>query len=137
METEHNPGVKTAIVTAIAALAGVIAVAITAFFPAPPRDVPQRLVVFIQMQLFVTTFNFVLLLALLRSYTSLYRGLPNKYTRSLILLCCSLLLYALTANPVVHKLLGFRVPPGTSPFDFLPHVFVGAAIVVLFYQSQA
>lgn len=137
METERTPLAETAIVTSLAVAVGLVATLSLRFFPGPPEGVPQLLVILVQIQIFVTTFNLILLVALLRTYTSLYRDLPNKYTRSLILLNLALLLYALTANPIVHLLVGFRAPPGSSPFVFIPHVFVGFAIVVLFYQSQA
>ena len=97
----------------------------------PPHGDPSPLLDFaVHAELFLTTFNIVVLAVLARTYVHLYRDLPNKYTRSLVLLCLALLLYAVTANPVVHLAAGFPGPPGNSPFVFIPHVFVGLAIVV-------
>ena len=136
METERNPLTKTVLVTGLAGLVGLLATLALGTFPGPPPRAPAVFVVFVRLQVFVTTFNFSLLVAMLWTYTSLYRELPNNYTRSLVLLCLALLLYAVTANPVVHLAAGFPGPPGNSPFVFIPHVFVGLAIVVLYYQSQ-
>jgi hypothetical protein len=136
METERTPLVRTAIVTGIAVLFGFLATVALGFFPGPPPKIPRLLVFLVRVQVFVTTFNLVLLGALLWTYSSIYRRLPNKYTRSLILLSLVLLLYAVTANPILHLMVGFPPSPGGSPFVFIPHVFVGIAIIVLFYQSQ-
>jgi hypothetical protein len=136
MIRNRTPRIKTLIVVIVAALAGLIATLAVGLFPHPPGPPSDLLLVLVRIQLFVTTFNFVLLLALLWAYVSIYRDLPNKYTRSLILLSLALLLYAVTSNPLVHLLFGFKGPPSTGPFVFIPHLFVGAAISVLFYQSQ-
>ncbi|ESP89388.1 hypothetical protein [Candidatus Halobonum tyrrellensis] len=90
----------------------------------------------IRVELFVTTFTLVMLVALTATYAGLYRDLPNKYTRSMLVLSVALLLYAVTSNPYVPVLFGFPLRPGIGPFVFLPDVFVGLAIAVLFYQSQ-
>jgi len=135
MTTDRHPRRKTAFVTGAGLLLALLATLALGLFPSPPVDIPAIFVFIVRVQVFVTTFNFVLLVALLWTYVSLYRELPNRYTRSLILLCIALVLYALTANPVVHLLFGFP-PLGGSPFIVIPHAFVGVAIVVLFYQSQ-
>jgi len=134
METDINPRLRTALVTGVGLLLGYVAM-LAVDYPGAPGHIPEVFVFLTRVQVFVTTFNFVLLVALLWTYASLYRDLPNRYTRSLILLSIALVLYALTANPVVHVLFGFP-PLGGSPFIVIPHVFVGVAIVVLFYQSQ-
>lgn len=137
MVNKRNPLAKTAAVTVAAAVAGLVATLSIGWFPLPPHGPPPELLLLIvRIQLFVTTFNLVMLLALLGLYVSLYRDLPNKYTRSLILLSLALLLYAVTSNPLVHLLFGYRGPPTSGPFVFVPHAFVGFAIIVLFYQSQ-
>ncbi|WP_248896361.1 hypothetical protein [Haloplanus halobius] len=135
MGTDRNPRRRTALVTAIGLLCGLLAMLAVGVFPAPPKWIPELFVFLVRVQVFVTTFNLVLLMALLWTYVSLYRDLPNRYTRSLILLSLALLLYALTANPVIHLAFGFP-PSGGSPFIVIPHAFVGVAIIVLFYQSQ-
>jgi len=137
MVNKRNPLVKTAAVTVAAAVAGLVAtLSLELLPPSPHGPPPELLLLLVRIQLFVTTFNLVMLLALLGLYVSLYRDLPNKYTRSLILLSLALLLYAVTSNPLVHLLFGYRGPPSSGPFVFVPHAFVGFAIIVLFYQSQ-
>jgi len=135
METERTPFVRTGVVTGIGLLLGLLAMFAVGLLQGPPKWVPELFVFIVRVQVFVTTFNFVLLVALLWTYVSLYRDLPNKYTRSLILLSIALVLYALTANPIIHLVAGFP-PSAGSPFIVLPHAFVGIAIIVLFYQSQ-
>ncbi len=88
------------------------------------------------MEVFFTTLNLVLLVALAVIYVQLYRDLPNKYTASLLVLSLALLLYAGTSNPVVHNVFGFRPRANIGAFVFLPDFFIGLAILVLLYQSQ-
>jgi hypothetical protein len=90
----------------------------------------------IRVEVFFSTFNSVLLVVMVSVYVRLYRDLPNKYTVSLLLLGVSLLLFALTAHPLLHVLFGFVPTVSVGPFTFLPDLFVSVAAIVLFYQSQ-
>lgn len=137
MMRERSALVKTAIVTGAAVLVGLVATLTLGRFPPSPWGPPGLLVFLVRVQLFVTTFNLVMLVALTGSYVSLYRDLPNRYTRSMLVLSVALLLYALTSNPFVPLLFGFPPRPDLGPFVFLPDLFVGLAIIVIFYQSQA
>jgi len=88
-----------------------------------------------EVQLFLSTFNVLLLLVLTWSYSVLYRDLSNRFTLSLLLVSVALLLYAVTSNPVIHLLFGFRGSPTLGPFAFLPDLFAAVAVSVLLYQS--
>jgi hypothetical protein len=110
-------------------------VPVTAHGP-PWRTLPADLLFLIRVEVFVTTFDLLVLLALTGVYVALYRDLPNKYTVSLVGLSLALVLYAFTSSPLVHVLFGFRPRPNVGPFVFVPDLFVGAAAVVLLYQSQ-
>ena len=84
----------------------------------------------------MTTFNVVILLFLAGTYVGIYREMPNPFTLSLLLFTVSLLLYALTSNPLIPRLLGFRGGVDLGPFTFLPDLFASFATVVLLYQSN-
>lgn len=128
---------KTALVTGIATVLGLLSTVVLPNVPLPPRAPKLELVhLLVRIELFVTTFNLVLLLALTWAYVSLYRDLPNKYSMSLVVLSLALLLYAITSNPLVQLLFGFPPVSDLGPFGFIPDIFVGFAIIVLFYQSQ-
>lgn len=135
MTRKLSPLSKTGIITGVAALIGLaFAFAEVLFlFEGPLQEIRVFL---IRAKLFVATFNLVLLVILMGTYISLYRDIPNKYTRSLIVLSFALLLYAVTTNPFTHILFGFRPDLGLGPFTYLSDIFVGLAIIVLFYQSQ-
>ncbi|MFB6125423.1 MAG: hypothetical protein ABEJ59_05640 [Halanaeroarchaeum sp.] len=90
---------------------------------------------YFQARLFISTFNVVVLFALTGSYLGLYRELPTRFTGSLLLFSVALTLYALSANPAVQVLFGFRGGTGLGPFTFLPDLFASVAVVVLLYQS--
>ncbi|WP_244605271.1 hypothetical protein [Halorussus halobius] len=67
-------------------------------------------------KVFFTTLNRLLLVALAGIYVRLYRDLPNKYTRSLLVLSLALLLYAFTSNPLVQVVFGFHPRPEIGVF---------------------
>jgi hypothetical protein len=138
MNRNWTPRQITALVTVVTT---VIALALTFVFPipfhGPPwRDLPARIVLLIQLEVFFSTFNLLVIVVLAALYGKLYRELPNKYTGSLLLLSLALFLYAFTSNPVVHLLFGFRPRANIGAFVFIPDLFIGVAIVVLLYQSQ-
>ena len=126
---------------AVAAVAILLAIAVTflfsEFFLGPRLDRQPRLLFLITAKLFVSTFTVVVLLALVATYVSIYRDIPNQFTLSLLLFCLALLLYAVSSNPLVHLVLGFRGGPQLGLFTFLPDVFAAIAVVVLLYQSHA
>lgn len=89
----------------------------------------------VRAKVFLTTFTMLALLALGWSYVTLYRDLPNRFTGSLLLVTGALFFYALSSNPVVSLLFGYRGGVGLGPFTFLPDLFAAIAVVVLLYQS--
>jgi hypothetical protein len=91
----------------------------------------------LRIKLFVTTLNVVILLALLWNYVAVYRDMPNRFTLSLLLVTAALLLYAVSSNPLLPLLLGFRHGTTLGPFVFIPDVFASVAAVVLLYQSYS
>ena len=138
MIRDLSPKAATVLVTAVGI---VLSLSFTALIPIPVhgppgKEVPAEIILLIRSEVFFTTLNLFLLLALTGIYTKLYRDLPNKYTVSLLLLSLALVLYAFTSNPVVHFLFGLRPRPNIGAFVFIPDLFVGLAIVVLLYQSQ-
>jgi len=138
MTRNWTPLSTTALVTGVAvtlALGVTVAVPIP-LHSRPGRELASAVVMVLELEVFFTTLNLLLLFALAGVYANLYRDLPNKYTLSLVVLSLILLLYAFTSNPFVHILFGFRPRPNVGAFTFLPDLFVGVAIVVLLYQSQ-
>lgn len=103
--------------------------------PGPPQGGMEPLAEIIQVKTFFSTLTSVLLLVLLTTYARIYRDLPNRFTMSLLLFTISLTLYALTANPLVTTLFGFRPPGGLGPFTFLPDMFASVSVIILLYQS--
>jgi small-conductance mechanosensitive channel len=135
---DRSPVRTTALVAGVGTLLALgFALALPLPLHGPPwRDASAGIRLLVRAEVFFTTLNLVLLLALAGVYASLHRDLSNKYTLSLVVLSLALLLYAFTSNPAVHLLLGLRPRPNVGAFVFVPDLFVGVAIVVLFYQSQ-
>lgn len=77
----------------------------------------------------------VFLLALGLSYLSVYRELPNPFTRSLLVVTAPLFLYAVAPNPVVSIVSGYRGGVRLGPLTFLPDLFAAVAVSLLRYGS--
>lgn len=139
MIRNQTPRIKTAIAVSVATVPAVLVATLLPLLGRRElhRHIDPLLILFVRGELFFTTFNFILLLGLLYSYLMIHRDLRNKYTLSMLILAGALLLYAFTSNPLVHILFGLRPEPNIGAFAFLPDIFIGAAIVVLLYQSQA
>lgn len=90
---------------------------------------------FLFIKVFVSTLNIVLLIILLWNYLSIYREIPNRFTLSLMIFSLALLLYALSSNPMMTQLMGFRHGVGLGPFTFLPDIFASVAVVILLDMS--
>ena len=133
----HDPVVRT---VAIAGFAVVLALALTYLFArsfiAPRIDGHRQLAFVLSVKLFVSTFNVAVLVALVATYASIYRDIPNPFTLSLILFSVALLLYAVTSNPAIQILAGVRPTPQLGVFTFLPDLFAGVAVIALLYQSN-
>lgn len=90
---------------------------------------------FLDLRMFLSTYNAILLVALTGIYVSMYRRLPNRFTISLVLFTAALFLYAVSSNPAVHVLFGFQGTPDLGPFVFVPDLFAAVAVTTLLYQS--
>ena len=136
----NNTGLlKTGTVVGIAAIiSGVIALSVgLSNLGLPSHTPPVGIESVIRIKLFVTTLNAVVLLALMWNYIAVYRDLPNQFTLSLLLFTVALLLYAISSNPLLPLLLGFRHGTTLGPFVFIPDGFASIAVIVLLYQSYS
>ncbi len=94
----------------------------------PPWDIE----LFYMFNTILSTINVALLLFLLFSYLDIYRKIKSEFTVGLIVFSLTLLFYALSSNPLVHWLFGFR-GFGLGPFAMLPDLFTTVALTVLLY----
>ncbi|MFB6076122.1 MAG: hypothetical protein ABEK17_03170 [Candidatus Aenigmatarchaeota archaeon] len=88
----------------------------------------------LKIKVFISTLNVILIFSLFWNYMSIYKEMPNKFTLSLLIFTVALFLYAISANPVLHLLFGFR-GGGLGPFRFIPDTFALIAVVLLLQQS--
>lgn len=136
----NNSGlVKTGAVVGVAALLSAIVTLTTGLQPLglPTHGPPVGIETVIQIKLFLTTLNALVLLAIFWNYLRVYRDIPNRFTLSLLLFTVALLLYALASNPLLPVLMGFEHASTLGPFMFLPDVFASIAVIVLLYQSYS
>ena len=143
-ETGSDPGRdalrRTVLVAGVALFVALFVTAVLSLVLARTRiGESPRIETFVRLKLFVSTYTVVTLLALVATYVSLYRDLPNPFTRSLLLFSVALLLYALSSSPLVWLVVGFRralFGLGIGLFAFLPDVFAAVAVTLLLYQSS-
>ena len=76
----------------------------------------------------------VLLSVLVFIYINIYNKTKSEFTIGLIILSTVLLLNAITSNPWVYRMFGFRAY-GLGPFAMLPELFTCIALSVLLYLT--
>jgi hypothetical protein len=133
-ETRAGALWRTGLVVAVALVLALLVTAVVSVLIARRLGNFPVLALLIRVKLFVTTFNAVVLVALVATYAGIYRELPNRFTLGLVVVSVALLLYALSSNPLVWIVLGFRAG-GLGPIPFLPDLFAAVAAVVLLAQS--
>jgi hypothetical protein len=101
----------------------------------PPAQVPQKDATFYyNAKSIISIVNVTLLAALLYVYTKIYGDVKSKFTLGLIIMQLALLVYALTSNPLLQVLFGFRAE-GLGPFAMLPDLFASVGLSILLYLS--
>ncbi len=98
--------------------------------PPPPGDIE----VFYTVKAVISSINLTLLVFLLVTYIDIYRKTKSEFTIGLMIFAMVLLLYALSSNPLVHQIFGFRAF-GLGPFAMLPDLFTLVALITLLYLT--
>jgi hypothetical protein len=99
-------------------------------YPQPPGDVE----LYYTVRVVLSTINATLLIFLFSAYLGLYRKMKSDFTLGLMVFSVILLFYALSSNPLVQRLFGFRAF-GLGPFAMLPDLFTCVALAVLLYLT--
>ena len=98
----------------------------------PSRPTPGDIELFYTVKTVISSINVMLLIFLLIGYIDIYRKTKSEFTIGLVIFSITLLLYALSSNPLVHWLFGFRAF-GLGPFAMLPDLFAFVALSILLY----
>ena len=89
---------------------------------------------FYKIQTILSSINATLLVFLLGTYLDMYRKLKSEFTVGLILFSVTLLMYALTSNPLLQWVFGYQAF-GLGPFAMLPEMFTTIALAVMLYLT--
>ena len=98
----------------------------------PPT--PEDIELYYLVRTVLTTINVALLIFLFATYLGIYRKIKSEFTIGLMVFSMVLLLYALSSNPLVQYVFGFRAF-GLGPFAMLPDLFTFVALAVLLYLT--
>jgi hypothetical protein len=90
---------------------------------------------FYKVKTMLSTINATLLVLLLITYVNIYKKLKSEFTLGLILFSLTLLLYAISANPLLQQFFGYWAF-GLGPFAMLPDLFTTFALAVLLYLTM-
>ena len=103
----------------------------------PPLPFPFRELfeTYLLVKTIITSINLVLLLSVFIIYIRIYGNTGSKFSLGLIFFTIALMLYALTSNPILHAITGFRIS-GLGPFTILPDLFTLVASTILLYLSR-
>ncbi|MEM2864853.1 MAG: hypothetical protein QW638_08430 [Candidatus Bathyarchaeia archaeon] len=96
----------------------------------PPGDIE----LFYTLKTAISTINAILLVSLFVIYADIYRRVKSDFTVGLMIFTVILLLYALSSNPILHRMFGFMAF-GLGPFAMLPDLFTCAALIILLYLA--
>ncbi len=91
--------------------------------------------VFYKIKTILSSINATLLVLLLATYVDMYKKIQSEFTFGLIVFSLILLLYALSSNPLLQWLFGYRAF-GLGPFAMLPDMFTTLALAVLLYLTM-
>jgi len=147
---EDKASMKTLRIGLLAAL--VLSLAVVGYLAAPreppdgrgrPPDQPiieipspEELQMFFMARSIFSTLNTGLALALLIIYVEIYLKTRAQFTVGLIIFATTLLLYAVTSNPLLARALFFAPSRyAIGLFTGLPELFTTTALVVLLYLS--
>ena len=83
----------------------------------------------------LSTINATLLVLLLATYIDMYKKVHSEFTLGLIGFSLILLLYALSSNPLLQWLFGYRAY-GLGPFAMLPDLFATLALALMLYLTM-
>ena len=100
----------------------------------PPEGIPGDIGLYYILDTVFSTVNATLLVFLLALYAEIYLKRKVEFTLWLVIFCIVLLLDALTSNPILQWVFGFR-PSGLGPFAMLPDIFTFAALTILLYLT--
>jgi hypothetical protein len=90
---------------------------------------------FYKIKTILSSINATLLVFLLATYVDMYKKIQSEFTFGLIIFSLTLLLYALSSNPLLQWLFGYRAF-GLGPFAMLPDLFTTLALAVLLYLTM-
>jgi hypothetical protein len=99
-------------------------------FPQPPGDIQ----LYYAVTVVLSTTNVALLIFLFSTYLGIYRKVRSDFTLGLMVFSMILLFYAVSSNPLVRRIFGFRAF-GLGPFAMLPDLFTCVALGVLLYLT--
>ena len=96
---------------------------------------PGDIELYYKIKTVLSSINATLLVVLLATYSDMYIKLKSEFTFGLIIFSLTLLLYALSSNPLLQWLFGFKAF-GLGPFAMIPDMFTSLALAVLLYLTM-
>ncbi|MBS7630907.1 hypothetical protein KEJ47_04945 [Candidatus Bathyarchaeota archaeon] len=103
--------------------------------PLQPLPLRELFEIYLLAKMIITTVNLILLLLVFIIYIRIYNNTGSKFSLGLVFFTIALILYAVTSNPILHVLTGFR-GVGLGPFTMLPDLFTLIASAILLYLSR-
>ena len=129
-------------VVAIAIVVAVIGLVLASLILPPPQTAPPPIPepdrvlmdIFLKVKTMISLVNIVFIISLISIYRGIYRQVKSQFTMGLIIVMLVLLMYALSSNPLIHVVFGYKAQ-GLGPFAMIPDIFTTFALGLLLYIS--
>lgn len=96
---------------------------------------PDKLELHLKLKTALTFVIITISSMLIFIYYSIYRDTRTDFTLGLIVVMVSFLVYGITSNPIIPRLIGLPAP-GFGLFTMIPDIFATVALFTLLYLSQ-
>jgi hypothetical protein len=104
--------------------------------PAALEKLERNIENYITFRIILSGINMILYGYILFIYTQLYRETSSKFSLALMALSAVLLIYAISSNPLILKLLRSSEPIWFNVFNVIPDIFSSLAAAIMIYLTR-
>ncbi|MDD5162712.1 MAG: hypothetical protein PHD95_00725 [Candidatus ainarchaeum sp.] len=97
-------------------------------------NLPERDILFLNVQIAVAISSSVLVIILLAQYLESFLKFRTNFTLGFVIMALVLLAHSITSNPLFFSYFGYS--PMEGPFSIIPNIFTIIAVFALLYLNM-